>query len=230
MHTNIIRIKAVARVLSALKEAFVFVGGATVSLYATHADLAGEVRPTEDVDVLIEIVSYSGFVQLEEKLRAVGFVNDTESGVYCRYKIQGIIVDVMPTNDTAIGFSNKWYPEGFKNVVTAQLDERTKVKIFSLPYFIASKWEAYKGRGKGDYRTSKDFEDLVYLFENVDDLQGQLNKAPAHLFNYLQEEILKVIDTSDFKEGLYAHIQGGYTGIDANILLFKLKEAFNIPI
>ncbi|MEX8547512.1 MAG: nucleotidyl transferase AbiEii/AbiGii toxin family protein [Mucilaginibacter sp.] len=228
MHINIVRLKAVAQVLSNLKEAFVFVGGATVSLYATDASLANEVRPTEDIDVVVEIAGYSGFTQLEEKLRAVGFVNDIESGVYCRYKIQGIIVDVMPTNDTAIGFSNKWYPEGFKNAVTVPLDEKTAVKIFSFPYFMASKWEAYKGRGKGDYRTSKDFEDLVYLFENVDDLQNQLNKAPAHLFNYLQEEFLKIIDTPDFKEGLYAHMQGGYTNIDANGVLFKLKEALDI--
>ncbi len=228
MHINIVRLKAVAQILFALKEAFVFVGGATVSLYATSADLAGEIRPTDDVDVIIEIASYSGFTKLEEKLRAVGFVNDAESGVYCRYKIQGIVVDVMPTNDTAIGFSNKWYPEGFKNAVTAQLDEKTAIKIFSLPYFIASKWEAYKSRGKRDYRTSKDFEDLVYLFENVDDLQDQLNSAPSHLFNYLREEFLKVIDTLDFEEGLYAHLQGGYTSIDANFILFKLKEAFNI--
>lgn len=228
MHINIVRLKAVAQVLSSLKEAFVFVGGATVSLYATNADLANEVRPTEDVDVVVEIAGYSGFTQLEEKLRAVGFVNDIESGVYCRYKIQGIIVDVMPTNDTAIGFSNKWYPEGFKNAIIVPLDEKTAVKIFSLPYFMASKWEAYKGRGKGDYRTSKDFEDLVYLFENVDDLQDQLNKVPTHIFNYLQEEFLKVIDTSDFKEGLYSHMRGGYTSIDANGVLFKLKKAFNI--
>jgi hypothetical protein len=32
-HTNIVRLKAVANILNQLKEEFVFVGGATVSLY-----------------------------------------------------------------------------------------------------------------------------------------------------------------------------------------------------
>ncbi len=55
--TNIVRLKAIANLLSQLNEDFVFVGGATVSLYG------------------------------DEKLRKVGFENDIESGVICRYKI-----------------------------------------------------------------------------------------------------------------------------------------------
>ena len=47
MHRNIVRIKAVASLLAPLKEKVVFVGGATVSLYATHEEAVAEVRPTE---------------------------------------------------------------------------------------------------------------------------------------------------------------------------------------
>ena len=228
MHINIVRLKVVAEVLSSLEDVFVFVGGATVSLYATNPELASEVRPTEDVDVIVEIATYAGFIGLEERLRSVGFSNDAESKVICRYKIQGIIVDIMPTDDEAIGFSNRWYPEGFKNAVEIYLDKTTKVKTFSLPYFIASKWEAHKSRGKGDYRTSKDFEDLVYVFQNADDLQDQINNAPTHLQAYFKEEFQKVINTADLEEGLYAHMEGGYTNISAPEILLKLKEAFNI--
>ena len=38
MHINIVRIKAVAQVLSSLEEEFVFVGGATVALYIDNPD------------------------------------------------------------------------------------------------------------------------------------------------------------------------------------------------
>jgi hypothetical protein len=40
MNINIVRLKVVAEVLSSLKDVFVFVGGATVSLYATNPELA----------------------------------------------------------------------------------------------------------------------------------------------------------------------------------------------
>jgi len=47
----------------------------------------------------------------------MGFENDIESNILCRYKVQGIIVDVMPTGENVLGFSNKWYPEGFKKAI-----------------------------------------------------------------------------------------------------------------
>ena len=126
-HNNIVRIKAIAGLLEQLKEDVVFVGGATVALYADT--IAAEARPTDDVDVIIELVSYQGYAKLDEKLRGAGFVNEAESGVICRYQIQGITVDIMPTQPEVIGFSNKWYPAGFKEAISIKMDDRN-IKIF----------------------------------------------------------------------------------------------------
>jgi|GEM_PF-5348830 len=49
----------------------------------------------------------------------------------------------MPTNPDAIGFSNQWYPEFFANAIIKEIDEDHHIKIFSLPYFVATKWEAF---------------------------------------------------------------------------------------
>lgn len=103
--TNTLRIKAVSNALEALNQKIVFVGGATISLYPDRPVF--EVRPTDDVDVLIEILNYNERSILEDKLRLIGFAHDIESGVICRYRLQGIIVDVMPTDDPSIGFGNK---------------------------------------------------------------------------------------------------------------------------
>jgi len=228
VNVNITRIKAVNQVLKELPQEFVFVGGATVELYVSKPEVAPEVRPTDDVDVVVELASYSGYSELDEKLRKIGFVNDIASGVMCRYKFQGLIVDVMPTHPEAVGFSNKWYPEGFKTAQEIVLDDQSSIKIFNLPYFIASKWEAFKGRGNNDYRTSKDFEDLVYIFENVDDFKEQITVAPEHLLKYFKEEFKPLIEDPDFEEGLFCHLTGGYGGVDANYIFEKLKDAFEI--
>ena len=53
MHENLVRMKAVGQALKDLKQDYVFVGGATVALYATDSELATEVRPTDDVDVIV---------------------------------------------------------------------------------------------------------------------------------------------------------------------------------
>ena len=182
-HNNIVRIKAIAGLMDQLHEDVVFVGGATVSLYA---DLkATESRPTDDVDIIIELASYHKYVVLDERLRDAGFVNDTASGVICRYQIQGITVDIMPTHPEAIGFSNKWYPAGLKESITVNIDGKS-IKIFSLPYFIASKLEAFNSRGKGNYRFSSDFEDIVYVLENNSQVQNLIMGASQEVRQYLQ--------------------------------------------
>lgn len=203
-HTNIVRIKAIAGLLEQLKEDVVFVGGATVALYADT--IAAEARPTNDVDVIIELVSYHGYAELDERLRAVGFVNDAESGVICRYQIQGITVDIMPTHPEVIGFSNKWYPAGFKEAISIEVDDRS-IKIFSLPFFIASKLEAFKSRGKGNYLFSSDFEDIVYVLENSSQAQVLLLDASAEVLTYLQNAFAEMLSDPDFEEGLTAHLE-----------------------
>jgi len=228
MHENIVRLKAVGLALKNLGSDCVFVGGATVSLYATDPELATEVRPTDDVDVIVELATYGGYAKLDEILRNIGFVNDVDSGVICRYRIHGIIVDVMPTDPEAIGFSNKWYPEGFENAVSEKLDDEITIQRFSLPYFVASKWEAFKDRAKGNYLTSKDFEDIIYVLENVDDFEEQMADIPEHLKIYFQESFAPVMFTDAFEEGIYAHLTGGYGGVDANYISQRLQQAFSI--
>ena len=185
-HTNKVRIKAVANALGELKEKVVFVGGATISLYADRPVF--EIRPTDDVDVIIEILNYADRAKLEEKLRSIGFNHDIESGVICRYQIQGIIVDIMPTDDPSIGFTNKWYPEGYKQAVNYDIDEQCRVSILSAPYFIATKLEAFKSRGKSDGRTSHDFEDIVYVIENRQVIWDEINNTQAGVKAYLKNE------------------------------------------
>jgi hypothetical protein len=105
---------------------------------------------------------------------------------------------------------------------------QSTVRIFSLPYFVASKWEAFKGRGKKDYRTGKDFEDLVYVFENADDFEEQIQVSPEHVISYLRNEFVYLINQDDFEEGLYAHLSGGYGGVNADYIRIRLQTAFDI--
>lgn len=214
--------------LKGLGQPYVFVGGATVSLYASKPIVAASIRPTNDVDIVVELASYGGYSLIDERLRSIGFVNDVESGIICRYRIEGIIVDVMPTSDTAIGFSNRWYPTGFKAAVSYEIDNDFSVLIFPLPYFLASKWEAHKGRGGDDLRMSQDFEDIVYILEYCKDFSEQLVNGPKEVIEYFREELADIIDSEDFLEGVYAHMDGTRYGGNAQGVIQSLKSALGI--
>lgn len=204
---NITRIRAVHRALGELADRILFVGGAAVSLYTDRP--FGEMRPTEDVDILVELADYSGYADLEEQLRKKGFVNDTESGVICRYKVDGIIVDVMPTSAAVLGFSNRWYTDGFAHPLLKDIGQDCIIRIFEPAYFIASKLEAFRGRGQGDGRTSSDFEDIVFVLNNRNVIWDDMKNAELQLKQYLRNEFKELRDSGFLYEWVSAHLEYG---------------------
>ena len=113
----------------------------------------------------------------------------------------------MPTDDQSIGFSNKWYRDGFKAAVDCDIDERCTVKILSAPYFIATKMEAFKGRGRGDGRQSHDFEDIIYVLENRYTIWPELNDANDNLKSYLKAEFSALLKNKNLLEWIDSHVE-----------------------
>ncbi len=203
-HTeNITRIKAVYNALKDLKNDVVFIGGATVSLYADRQ--ATEIRPTEDVDILVEISSRWEYAALEQRLRDIGFANDTNASFLGRYTLPGIVVDVMPTDEKILGFSNIWYKEGFKTAIDYSIDDEHQVKIFTPPIFIATKFEAFKNRGRNDGRTSSDFEDIVFVLENRSIIWQEMAETSVDLASYLHREFSVLLENKYCMEWLTSH-------------------------
>ena len=215
-HLNITRIKSVYHALSELREKVVFVGGATVSLYTDSK--TEEIRPTDDIDVVMEIYTHHEYAALDEKLRKLGFENDQTSGVICRYTINGLIVDVMPTQSQALGFSNKWYQPAFENAIHHSLGDE-KIKIFTPPYFLASKMEAFLHRGKNDGRTSTDFEDIIFLLENRSTIWLEMEQAENKLSTYIKETFKKLMKNENFEEWVDCH--AGFGRISATYFIME---------
>lgn len=202
---SIIRIRVVNDALEELAEDVVFVGGATVALYADRP--SAEARPTDDVDILVELLHYRDYAAVENRLRSKGFVNDADSGVICRYRVRGIIVDVMPTGVNTLGFTNSWYERGYAAAMRCALDEHCIIKVFQPAYFLASKMEAFNNRGGGDGRWSSDFEDIVYILNNRKAIWNELRVADKEVKAHLKEQFRLLLKNEYFGEWISAHLE-----------------------
>jgi len=220
-HINITRIKAVNNALGELRDKVVFVGGATVSLYADSA--SEEIRPTEDIDIVVEIWARNDYYKIDERLRQLGFVNDQTSGVICRYVVNGLIVDVMPTQGDILGFTNRWYQSGFENATIHTLGEE-HIKIFTPAYFLASKLEAFIGRGNLDGRTSKDFEDIVFVLQNRSTIWNELTESNSEVFEYLKDTFSNLMSNPNFEEWIDCH--AGFGNISATYYIMEELKNF----
>jgi predicted nucleotidyltransferase len=192
-------IKVIAIALGELNERAVFVGGAAIPFYLPAAYLP-VARPTEDIDVVMEIVSHSDNAFLEDTLRAKGFRNDTsEEAPICRWIYGDFKVDIMSVDESAFGFSNRWYREGFESAIEA-VSNPVPVKIFTLPYFIAAKIVAFRNRGQNDYMGSRDIEDIISLVEVADEtlFENVLPRVSPDLVVFLKEEFSLLLSTRHF--------------------------------
>ena len=217
-HLYFKRIREVAVRLDYLLKDVVFVGGSVVALYADDP-AADEVRPTDDIDIVVGISTRGAFSAFEEKIRQLGFKNVTDSTFIGRYKINEIIVDVMPIDEAVLGFSNKWYREGIDQSFLYEIDDEISIRLMPFHYFIASKIEAHNSRNKGDLRQSRDFEDIVYSFDNRLDPLKDMQKASGKVRDFLKEKMNDLFEDFNFHEGVYSHLNSG----NASSRLKRLK-------
>ncbi|HSW59574.1 MAG TPA: hypothetical protein VLJ60_02180 [bacterium] len=200
--SNIFKIEIVAKGFGDLVKDIVFIGGAVTELYADSA-VPEEIRVTEDVDVVVKIVSRIEFNKFEENLRQLGFRNDCSEGApICRWIYNGIKVDVMPMISSVLGFGNIWYETGFSKREKRSLSNGIEIFVFPLMIYMAAKMEAVKDRGLPDLRFSHDFEDIVYLFDNCNRIKELYDSADEKVRIYLSIEFSKLKNMSVFREAL----------------------------
>lgn len=204
---NLAMIHHVAMRLGDLVDSVVFLGGATTTLLITDA-AAGDVRPTKDVDVIVEITTTAEYHRLAEQLRGCGFNEDTTEGApLCRWLIDGIIVDVMPTDEATLGFSNRWYREAFEHA-TLTLVEGVAIRVVTAPFFLATKLEAFRTRGHENFMASHDLEDIISLVDGRSELVEELGLAPAALQSYLATTFRQLLANPLFLDALPGHLPG----------------------
>lgn len=195
----------VAKGLRGLKEKVAFVGGATIDLYVTYPEDAAS-RPTDDVDCVVEMASRGQYYGIEEELRSLGFKNFLGKGPVCRWDYCGIMVDVMPTEGKILGFTNRWYPSGLANTETAVLPDGQRVEIFTAPYLLATKLEAFSDRGREDFYGSPDIEDIIAVLDGCPDLKERIQSAPADVRSYLADKFHELLSNDRFVGNIPGHV------------------------
>jgi hypothetical protein len=214
-HPNVAQLELVAAALDKFCDMVTFVGGATVPLYVED-EAAWFPTPTVDVDCVVEFATRVPYFLFEMDIRELGFrdpsPDELENGApICRKYLRDLPVDIMPTDPSTLGFGNKWYAAGVKKRISLILPSGKKIFCFSIPYFFATKIEAYKGRGiKDDLRCSQDLEDLINVMDGVSEktLVEAFSSADDDLFESLRMDCsILMKDRLFFKEAVVGFIR-----------------------
>jgi predicted nucleotidyltransferase len=170
IEANLAMIRHIAGRLGHLRERVVFLGGAATALLITDT-AAPDVRVTIDVDVIVEVASRVEYHRLADSLRIAGFQEDIrEEALLCRWLIDEIALDVMPTDTEILGFSNRWYPSALQFATMHVLAGEMAIRLVTAPYLLATKIEAFYSRGNSDFIASHDLEDIITLIDGRPDI------------------------------------------------------------
>lgn len=197
--------KAVAERLDGLGLDYAFLGGSVVGLLLDHPELS-PVRATDDVDVVIEVVSRARYAAIEQKLRALKFDHDMRQGApRCRWVLGSLTVDIMPADGDFLGLNTTWFREALASATPRTVPGGT-LRVVSPVGFIATKYVAFLDRGAGDYYASHDLEDLVTVIDGREKIVEEVAAADPALCAYVIMAVATLVSSEDFMEALPGHL------------------------
>lgn len=226
--TNSERLLAAARLLKPLLDELVFVGGCATGLLITDP-AAPSVRPTFDVDAIAEIVSYSEYVDFSDRLRGIGFLEDTSEGApICRWISGQVILDVMPLDEKILGFSNRWYRAAMRESNSIPLEPSLQIRSVTAPVFLATKLDAFNGRGNRDYVASHDLEDALSVIDGRPSVVEEVRASVEDLRAYLAIEWNALLRNPRFIDAIPAHLPPDASSQSRTSLLVRRIEELSL--
>lgn len=108
----------------------------------------------------------------------------------------------MPTDEKILGFSNRWYPLAIETADLHFLPSGRSIRLVSAPVFLATKLEAFHGRGPSDIRMSHDLEDLMAVIDGRASLLDECRLSSPELQAYLALQFSALLNTPEFQEAL----------------------------
>lgn len=199
---NLGLLMSMAQAMGPLCEQVVFVGGCATGLLVDDADLM-DVRPTEDVDAIVEVASLAAYHRLAEQLMGRGFKQTmADNTPPFRWFWNRMQLDLVPLDEKVLGFANPWYRVGYENALTAELTDGLRLRHLSAPHFLATKFEAFKDRGQNDVYLSHDLEDIMTVVEGRSTLVQEVLAAHEAVRQHVGQSVAALLKMPAFHNAL----------------------------
>lgn len=193
---------AMAQVMGPVCEQVVFVGGCAMGLLVDDAELM-DVRPTEDVDAIVEVASLAAYHRLAEQLTERGFKQTmADNTPPFRWYWNRMQLDLVPLDERILGFANPWYRVGFEAALPLELGGGLILRHLSAPHFLATKFEAFKDRGQNDVYLSHDLEDIMTVMEGRSSVAQEMASAHDAVRKHVGQSVAALLHMPTFHNAL----------------------------
>lgn len=195
-----------------LLQEVVFVGGCTTTFLLTDEATQEDVRHTKDVDLIVDVIGPHSWSVFKDKLRERGFTERMDvNAPTCALFLDELRVDFMPDDPSILGHTNRWYGYALKHANWHEVtlgDQLFNIRIVSPLSFVATKLEAFLGRGKGDISASHDLEDMLLLFFGREELVGEILQGEPDIVEFVAGELRELLAAPEFEWLVQSTVRG----------------------
>ena len=131
-----------------------------------------------------------------------------ETQPICGMRLGGRRVDFMPDDEEVLGFTNRWYKGAMETAMSHALTHEITIQVVAPVFFLATKLEAYKGRGDNDVLGSRDIEDILHLVDGRAELISESQAAEQSIQAYIAEEISRLLEDDSFEYAVASQARG----------------------
>jgi hypothetical protein len=189
------RIRQVARALGPWADEVALFGAGAPACY----DLGTvDVRPTEDVDLLVP-GGYSRWQTICEQLRSDGFREMPDVNVHRMAKGE-LQVDVVRVEQ----------PLDEEALETRIAADGTNLRVIRPIYFLALKFDAYRDPRREDSRdaiASKDLDDIITVIRGLPGLIDEVAQSGEAVHRSVRRDLIQLAERPDALDVLRAHIE-----------------------
>jgi hypothetical protein len=157
--------------------------------------------------VIAEIVTYADYIAFSNRLRKANFTEDTD--LICRWHNGTLTLDLLALNKEVLGFTNTWYEPALRHASAVSLPGGQTSRVITAPFFLGTKMEAFRGRGRMDFQASHDLEDFVAVIEGRETIFQEIAESPRDLRDYLAEAAISLLAESRFLDVLPGFLLDG---------------------
>lgn len=93
------------------------------------------------------------------------------------------------------------------HAIERTLPSSAVIRVVSPPYLLATKLEAFRGRGGDDFLGSRDFGDIIALVDGREELVDEVANADDDVRGYLAKEIRAMLAASRFLDGVFGALR-----------------------
>lgn len=156
----------------------------------------------------VDIVNRGEYSEsLREQLVALGLSEDARPGApICRWVLDDMIIDIMPTRGGILGFSCEWYQVAYDSALPCPLPDGTSIRLVTPACFLATKLAAFGDRGRHDPQASHDLEDLISVIDGRREIVTDLATAPPDLRAYVADRLSQILARTDASILIAAHL------------------------